>query len=231
MDLQGYKSTEERYFSYWLDELVEAGFIEGYKYEETTWNLSHSERYTREKHLKTKIKEETRSLIGAHLYGCDFTITFTDKAYYYFFEYIHSIKLVQNIHVPFFICPYSAHPDITEAYIEVKPAFDQNNMTMYFKLSQKWVFKEYGDFVNLIVPIAQTTNCLFAKTFTPKKVILEEVYKRTHKSGKYVKGQSKLKYPLVLSLKEYLGEVRHIAKAENWLHILEPKKSKRWTVL
>ena len=52
---------------------------------------------------------------------------------------------------------------IFETWLEIKPKFDQNNMTRLFKINQKWVFDKHGLFVDLVIP-----ETLFEKTFTPK---------------------------------------------------------------
>ena len=61
------------------------------------------------------------------------------------------------------------------------------------------MYDKYRIYVQKIVP-----DTLFQKTFTPDKVILNEVYKVNCRNGK--KGGSKLDY-LPKSLKQYLKEL------------------------
>lgn len=73
--------------------------------------------------------------------------------------------------------------------IEVKPSFDQNNMTRLAILNQKWVFAKFGAFINIVVP-----EKLFDKTFTPKRFLTCD------KSNK----PRKINYKNVVSLEEFL---------------------------
>jgi hypothetical protein len=51
-------------------------------------------------------------------------------------------------------------------YIEVKPSFDQNNMTRLFKNNQKFMWDKHKIFVNLV-----HVKELFEKTFTPAEFL------------------------------------------------------------
>lgn len=75
------------------------------------------------------------------------------------------------------------------SFIEVKPSFDQNNMTRLAVLNQKWVFEKFGLFINIVIP-----EKLFAKTFTPKR------YLTCDKSSV----KRKIKYKNIISLDEFL---------------------------
>jgi hypothetical protein len=75
--------------------------------------------------------------------------------------------------------------------IEIKPIFDQNNMTRLAIINQKWVMEKHGLFVNIVIP-----DKLFENTFTPKR------YLRCDASSK----ERKLKFSNVKSLDEFLNQ-------------------------
>ena len=69
-----YRSKEELYFSWWLDELQSAGFIKSWSYELETFTLAKAKSYTWLKHLKTKTNTVAGELLKAHRYTPDFRI-------------------------------------------------------------------------------------------------------------------------------------------------------------
>jgi hypothetical protein len=75
------------------------------------------------------------------------------------------------------------------SYIEVKPLFDQNNMTRLAVLNQKWVMDKFGAFINIVIP-----EKLFDKTFTPKR------YFTCDKSST----KRKIKYSNIITLEDFL---------------------------
>ena len=117
-----------------------------------------------------------------HVYSPDFSIAWAEKARKIFFNVCGSkVDLYKS---PFITDIFYSHISI----IEVKPVFDQNNMTRLFTINQKWMYQLHGVYVQKVVPVK-----LFEKTFTPKKYLL------TDKSGK----PRKLKYKPT-SLEEFL---------------------------
>lgn len=175
-----FDSAEEKYFSWYLDELKDTGYIENYEAQPESYVLSEPAFYNHAKQLKTKTKLIVKKLIREHIYTADFRIVWAEKARGLFFN-----KLIDPIDlskVPFVSNYYSV------STVEIKPAFDQNNMTRLFAINQKWMYQKQGVYVQKIVPVK-----LFEKTFTPKK------YLTTDKSGK----PRKLKYKPT-SLEEFL---------------------------
>lgn len=83
-------------------------------------------------------------------------------------------------------CPFVDH--IPYSIIEVKPAYDANNMTRLFKLNQKWVLDKIGAYVHLVIP-----EKLFRSTFAPQRYLLTD-------KGK---GVRKISVPY-LNLNEYI---------------------------
>ena len=151
-----YKSKEELYFSLYLDELKDNGYITNYEYECDSYTLSHKATYQTIKKLKTKDSMVHKHLLASHVYTPDFKIKWDFKAFNHFTKN-------QSLELPFW------GNNQYQSIIEVKPVFDQNNMTRLFSINQKWLFSEHGIYVQKIVPIK-----LFEKTFTPKRYLLTD---------------------------------------------------------
>ena len=154
-----YDSQEELYFSWYLDELKEVGYIENYEAQPESYVLSEPAFYEYDKRLKTKTKTVVKKLIREHIYTADFRIAWAEKARGLFFN-----KLIDRVDL-------SKIPFVSNYYftstIEIKPTFDQNNMTRLFTINQKWMYQKQGVYVQKIVPVK-----LFSETFTPKRYLL-----------------------------------------------------------
>lgn len=181
-----YRNNEELFFSYYLDELKENGFIEKYEYEKVSFELSPKVEfnYIKKTQLKTKLKCEnlTKTFINKHSYTPDFIIKITNKGI--------DLKIFGNYTTnSLFI--YDEHN--MEWITDVKGQHGGRLSTaVTFPLNQKWLFYRHGVYVQKIKPFD-----LFKQTFTPKKVVEEMVYKRDYyKKGKLIakKGDSRLGY-------------------------------------
>jgi len=171
-----YDSKEEIYFSWYLDELFEAGYIDEYCRQPEPFSLFDPVRYNWILSLKTKKKEMTTTLLRAHSYQADFKIEWNASAINLFFD----INKLNG--GPFFSSEYGT------SFIDVKPSFDMQNMTRLFTINQKWVYQRFGVYVQKIVP-----QKLFKATFTPNR------YLYTDKSSK----PRKIDYP-VQTLTEFI---------------------------
>ncbi len=190
-----FDSDEEMYFYWWLEELQEAGYIDSIEHHPMPYKLSDPVIGEYEKQLKTKVKEETEELIKGHIYTPDFKIVWSEKAEGLFYEHIGSLNRKKEKNSLKYLI--STHGSRT--IIEVKPLFDQNNMTRLFKINQKWTYEKHAVFVNMIVP-----EKWFNKTFTPNRFLT------TNKSGK----ARKIKYKNVISLKDFVGEGKEFEQKE-----------------
>lgn len=158
-----YKSPGEQYFQWWLDDLKEHGIIKRYVYEYTSFTLSTSKFYRSTKHLVTKVKLVEHSLLDAHQYTPDFLIEWNKQYDGIYYRTVSGDKYTHK--VPFFAV-ISKKDDGHYTFFEVKPEFDQNNMTRLFRLNQKWLYDKYGLYVELaIVPL------LFKRTFVPSRYL------------------------------------------------------------
>jgi hypothetical protein len=152
-----YESNEELYFLYWCEELIRKQIILPDIERGKTFVLSEpaTEEIEVIKQLKKGIKKEIKykKFLREHIYTNDFTIYIKeDKINLFDFKYAGN-KIVNEI-------------SYLRAYFEIKPVYDQNNMTRIFNINQKWVFDKYGQFINLFVPEKE-----FIKRFFPKKYL------------------------------------------------------------
>ena len=176
----GYDSSGEMHFSWWLRELLSSGYIRGFVSQPPSFILSQQETYTISKQLKTKTKALPRELFPAHIYTTDFLIQWDNSAKGLFFElFDHYTPMVKP---PMFWAHYN-DKDGLYSYVECKPHYDQNNMTRLFKINQKWVFSLFGKVINLAI-----LPTFFESSFVPMR------YLKTDKSDK----DRKIDFPIVL---------------------------------
>ena len=161
-------SWEERYFSWWCDELIEAGYIREVKYHPEPFSLS-------DKVSMTRVGKNSKTLFQPHEYTCDARIEWQDNALGVFFRR----WLSEYKQEPYFLT--TTIPNYS--YVEVKPPFDQNGKTAQARINCKWVFEKYGLYVHIVVPRPQNkknrkgyapTKTLFTETFTPQRYLLTD---------------------------------------------------------
>lgn len=166
-----FDSKDEEYFSWWCQELKDAGIIQDYNRSESfQLNKPLIKEFVVEKELKTKIKSlfKKQTLIPIKEYTPDFIIYW--KYSVFTFKFAEDLGVQRQINVPF---TYGAY---RRTFVEVKPIFDQNNMTRLFKTNQAIIWDKYGIYVNLV-----TYQELFEKTFTPKKFLLTDTGRQERK--------------------------------------------------
>jgi hypothetical protein len=187
-----FDSDEEMYFYWWLEELRQAGYIKEIIRDVEPFDLSSrlSITYTVKTQLKTKIKEKEKdiTILHPHIYTADFKVIWADKALHKLHEPIFVVG--SNINILFYSNVVFPDPNgIVFSFFEVKPTYDQNNMTRLFTVNQKWVWDKFAVFINKVIP-----EKLFSDTFTPMR------YLTTNKSGKLRKIKFKVR-----TLEEYLS--------------------------
>lgn len=183
-----FDSEEERLFYIYCLELKEAGYIKEFTFHQESFVLSEPVKYTWIKKLKTKDKEMETTLLREHVYTPDFWILWDAKASGIFYlDHDGATKLSD---VPF-VNNIDNGGDDAGTYVEIKAAFDFNNMTRLFTINSKWMYQEHNIYVQKIIPISKK-KCLFADTFVPQKALLT-------KTGKEKKYHFEVK-----SLKEYI---------------------------
>jgi hypothetical protein len=118
-----FDSKEEEWFSWWLDELKDRGYVKHY-----------------DRAISFSLFEAVKELkLRGHEYTPDFEVCWKLGA-------INELKL--GIHN----WPLLAGFSMEKSIIEIKPSFDAHNMTRLFKLNQKWVYSKYGIYVELVIP-------------------------------------------------------------------------------
>lgn len=191
-----YKNKEELYFSYYLDELINVGIISGYAYEEEKFDLFEgcTFSYTKVTELKTKTKYEdlTKTLLQPCTYTPDFIII-APKA----------IKGLCGVLDTLGKQPLVASGKDAKIYVDVKGVFaGRTNSTQYtFPLKQKWMYQRYNIYTNKVVPYK-----IFKDTFTPSRVIQEEVYVRDIPKRGIKGGDSKLSFTPI-TINEWLKKL------------------------
>lgn len=190
MDLRGYASKEELYFSWYLDELKQAGYVEEYYYERDSFTLCPPMRTQWNERLKTKVSTREVELLREHVYTSDFTIRWNMGSMGIFFD-----DPVDGCEFkPYFIAEYYQDEWGTyiESVVDVKSKYGHQNMNRLFSVNRKWVYMAYDRFINKVIP-----EDLFKRTFTPER------YLYTDKKGSTKK--RKIDFH-VRTLNEYLKE-------------------------
>lgn len=195
MSNQQFDSNEEMYMDWWLQELKSKGYIKEIIHQPQSFVLLEegiSSDYFVPYKKKEGGKTVTESLMKESVYTTDIQVIWDESALDIFTTLIDSnIRKKKGQALMFILCQYC---DLTKkyySYIEVKPAFDQNNMTRLARTNIKWVWDKYKEYVNIVVPEKH-----FNKTFTPTK------YFFTNLSGK----PRKINYKNIVTLKEFINK-------------------------
>ena len=176
-------SWDEYYFSEWCKELKDLGVLKHYGRSESFTLTSEVKeqsiitKVTKKGNIET-IKETI--LLNGSIYTPDYKveINFDNPLWIKFFSDIKTIGKIRAEQGRY-------------TYIEVKPAYDMNNMTRLFTNNQKFMFKTHKIYVNLCI-----CDKLFEKTFTPMNYLF-------HPSGRK---KIKFAYNSVKTLNEYINE-------------------------
>ena len=168
-----YDSPEELYVSWYLDEMIEAGYVIKYDYQPDSFALSSKGTYGWRKKLKTKNKDMVSTLLQEHVYTADFEVMWEPSAVSLLLKALGGT--LKGRLTPFWAEITSPDSNIISTW-EVKPLFDRNNMTRLFTINQKWVYDKYGIYVQKIIP-----QKLFKDTFTPERYLLTDSGKQKRK--------------------------------------------------
>lgn len=198
LNRDNFDSDEEMYMYWFFKELQNHGFIRKIILHPKPWRLSSQIIVEYHKEMKTKSKFVPEEILKGHIYTTDFLIIWDESAINIFTTLLSSdLRKKKSSSLQYIICDYEtldeSSNDLGElvSYVEVKPSFDQNNMTRLAKLNQKWVFDKFGDFVNIVIPEKH-----FDKSFTPTR------YFFTNKS----KVNRKINYKNVKTLQTFFKE-------------------------
>ena len=188
-------SNEELYFSWWCEELEKAGYINSFN-NAKTYQLGEKIVNTYTEQLKTKTKEKEQIILSDCEYTPDFEINWNFDAVNIFFDIFPCLNK-SKINTDLLLAKVIEENETKkfESIIEIKPNFDQNNMTRLNTINRKWMYQKYGIFVNLVkVPD------IFKDTFTPKKFLLTDSGKQNriiHFNTRTLEEYVKLKIPKI----------------------------------
>lgn len=175
-------SNEEKYYIYWLDELVKANYILNYKYHVTIPILDNKYINLQVLRGKKKISEEHQfKLLSDITYEADFLIEwntdmFHDNGKFWFIENqcVNGLpSLLKTLH-------YAQLSDDNKilSYVDVKGTFAgiHNNSAVIFPIKQKLIYDKLGIYINSIKPLSD--KGLFAHTFTPQLYMKTDITKK-----------------------------------------------------
>jgi hypothetical protein len=187
-----FDSNEEMYMFWWFEELQKNGYIETIEAQPKSFNLltglrqDYKTKYKRKE--GHKMTEET--ILNGHIYTTDFYVEWTEKAMGIFtVDLLGFERKKKGQAFEYILAQKNLLTDSYYSYIEVKPVFDQNNMTRLAKINQKWVWQKSKQYINIVIPEKH-----FNKTFTPIRFLTTNKSKQTRK----------IKYKNVLTLKDFI---------------------------
>jgi hypothetical protein len=193
-----YASDEEVYFSWFLEELKEAGFIKEYRYEQRVMDLFEGLNGQYIKYLKTKERMETFRMLTKRVYTPDFEIVWEPKAEGIFYNELECMLPADKR--AYFV----AQNGVT--LVEIKPPFDMANMTRHVKALIDWTWQRFNIFVQLVIPVPRISkgkcspaDAQYTVTCIPKR------YLRSDGGGKMRK--INFKYRLLAEFIEDRGKV------------------------
>lgn len=203
-DIENFDSKEEMWFSYYLSELKERGFIKDFIHQPYTFTMT--EPYMSNMFVEKRNHNEQKDvkLLNESTYTPDFEITWDKKAngLLYWVQggvYKRGAYPYSKPRRDYFV-PFVANTNglgQTLSYVDVKGTFGASDRS--FSLTQKFMASQ-GTFVQKIV-ISLCEKGLFYKTFFPRFVVASEVYKKDYKrKGKLIakEGDSKIKVDIRL---------------------------------
>ena len=173
-----FKSDGEWYFSWFLDDLMDAGYVEDWQYEARVFDLSVPYKLPWQEQLKTKVKDRVMSVLEKCTYEPDFKIVWSEKAKGVFYHDIGD-KITNPKELPYFYAQDGV------SWIEIKPPHDFQNKTAQAVIKIKWL-RTLGTFVQLVITVPKVSkkgvvspkNAAFYALFTPER------YSYTDKSGR-----------------------------------------------
>jgi len=169
-----FDSTEELWFRWWIDEVVEAGYIYSYHYHPEQYLLAPAFSYKYDKHLKTRTKELESNLLSPHQYTADYRIDWNKNARGFFFLSISDQLNLKS--VPFVAQETEDGNNNYYSIVEIKAGFSKFHAGREFSINAKWMLQRFGVYVNKV--IIGNKKGLFKDTFVPEKYLLTDKTKQ-----------------------------------------------------
>lgn len=179
-DNEGYASKEERFFSYYIAELKEHGFILEAEYQPEPFTLCE------ESVIPTAGKPFKK--FPKKVYTADWLLYWSPKARDLFF-----CDEKSNGKAAFFYAvEHKSWIDVKGASFRESP----NKSDITFVERQAWIHQKHDVFVQDVL-VSLNPKSVFEKTFVPKRAITEEVYKADRLNPDkqmHRKGESKIRF-------------------------------------
>jgi hypothetical protein len=185
MEHEFYRSDEEIYMSWWLDELIEAGYVKSYSYESRKLILMKEVKVPWLEAKKNIAKERLHHLFSETTYTPDFEIIWEDKAVGVFINGAWPIKRRS------YFMGATFNVDGIDCLIDVKGdhamGASRGNFSQFsFPYKQKMAYHNLGLYVQKIVPIK-----LFRETFIPQRYFMTDGGKQPRKLTSLTNPKSK----------------------------------------
>lgn len=172
----------EKYFEWWLNELVDIGFVKWYKREAEVFVIPSST-YGRLKRFKTKDNVlEVFNLFPQIEYSYDYIICWEPVSEYIFYEIVDDSELFQ-FGKPSFIAFNREIDDkkCVVSYVDVKPTNSVQrrggkvSSSITFPLKNRMLWDLQRVYINKVVPMPMSGtgfhSSLFTTTFTPRRYV------------------------------------------------------------
>lgn len=178
------RNDSEKYFEWWLNELLDHGYIYGYNREPETFQLFPNYVGQRVKYFKTKEPElETFNFEQKREYNYDYNILWTPKSQNIFFQHVEfeqgTVPTFSYSKV-YFIAHWNEERKAHMSYVDVKPPqvgrnAVQNSSYHTFPLKRLILLWTQGIYINKVVPVPRQGTgrmiSLFPNTFTPTRYL------------------------------------------------------------
>jgi hypothetical protein len=166
-----FDSKEEEYYTQWLIELAEQGYIKEFHIQPEPYEIFPT--------VKLEFDGKEKSVMRGMTYTADFKIIWHKKAkdIFFFNEDTKISSFTKELKSRHF-AQYSEECEAYVSIVDVKGTFaSRHNSTLIkFPLIQKIMYHTKGIYINKIMPLHKVKG-LFANTFTPKKYTLTDTGK------------------------------------------------------
>jgi len=162
-------SKEEEYFCWYLDELVNMGYIRNWIRAGTIVLSNNVKAWSR----KGKAKPKPTVILRDQTYTPDFKIYWSSLAIGKFVTEIvpeDSDNFPESYSTPF-LCNFEDRTPVS--YIEVKGGFTEHDESRIYSILSKWAYQSHGIYIQRVV-VSTAPNSIFAKTFCPSRFLLTD---------------------------------------------------------
>jgi len=161
--MKQFDSKEELHFSWFLEQLKKAKYINHWERCETSYQLTGGVKHSYIKPMKkVEDKQMEQSILLGSSYNPDFIVYWEPKALGIFLSILN--KSEGKITTPF-ICD----DDQLITIIETKADFDMKNMTRIAINNIKFVYEKYNVYINMV-----KLPKFFNETFTPDRYLMTD---------------------------------------------------------